>query len=58
MLLYEGKGAADAGQHAERQYVDLQDAERVEIVLVPFDQGAVRHRRVLDRHQLGQRARG
>ena len=53
MLLYEGKGAADAGQHAEGQYVDLQDAERVEVVLVPFDQRAVRHRRVLDRHQLG-----
>jgi hypothetical protein len=46
---------ADAGQHAERQHVDLQDAERVDIVLVPFDEGAVGHRAVADRHGLGQR---
>ena len=58
MLLDQRKGLADAGQHAERQDVDLQDAERVEVVLVPFDDGAVRHRRVLDRHQLGQAGRG
>ncbi len=50
----EIEGLADAGQHAERQHVDLEDAERVDIVLVPFDDGAVRHRRILDRHQLGQ----
>jgi len=30
----------------------------VEVVLVPFDDGAVLHRRVLDRHQLGQRPAG
>jgi hypothetical protein len=35
---------ADAGQHAERQHIDLHHAERVEIVLVPFDEGAVVHR--------------
>ena len=58
MLLDQRKGLADAGQHAERQDIDLQNAERVEIVLVPFDDGAVLHRRVLDRHQLGQAARG
>ncbi len=34
------------------EHVDLEDAERVEIVLVPLDDGAVLHRRVLDRHQL------
>ncbi len=41
-----------AGQHAERQDVDLEDPERVEVVLVPFDRGAVRHGRVGDRHDL------
>ena len=40
------------GQHAERQHVDLEEAERVEIVLVPFDGGAVLHRRVHDRRDL------
>ncbi len=49
------EGAADAGQHAERQHVDLEHAELVEIVLVPFDDGAVRHRRVLDRHHFLER---
>src|SRR5579863_10375510 len=58
MLLDQGEGAADAGQHAERKDVDFQDAERVEIVLVPFDQGAVLHRRILDRHQLRQGSAG
>jgi hypothetical protein len=37
VLRHEIEGAADAGEHAERQHVDLEDAERVEVVLVPFD---------------------
>ena len=41
-----------ATQHAEPEHVDLQDAERVEIVLVPFDKGAVGHGAVADRHHL------
>jgi hypothetical protein len=36
MVLDQRKGLPDAGQHAERQDVDLQNAEPVEIVLVPF----------------------
>ena len=43
---------ADARQHAEAEHVDLENAERVEIVLVPFDEGAVRHRAIADRHHL------
>ncbi len=46
---------ADRRQHAERQDVDLQQAHRVEIVLVPLDDAASGHRRILDRHQPGQR---
>ncbi len=49
---------AQAGEHAERQHVDLEDPQRVEVVLVPFDDGAVLHRRVLDRHQLVEPAAG
>src|SRR4029078_5985517 len=30
--------------------IDFQNAQRVEIVLVPFDEGAVIHRRIADRH--------
>jgi hypothetical protein len=34
--------AADRRQHAQRQDVDLHQAQRVEIVLVPLDHGALR----------------
>jgi len=40
---------AERGEHAEREHVDLENAERVEVVLVPFDGGAILHRRVHDR---------
>ncbi len=43
---------ADAGQHAKRQHVDLHQPECVDIVLVPFDEGALVHRGVADRHDL------
>ena len=55
MLAQELERAADARQHAERQHVDLEQAQLVDVVLVPLDEGAVRHRRVADRHDLGQR---
>src|ERR1700719_1609473 len=58
MPLDQIEGLAHAGQHAEREDVDLENMQRVEVVLVPCDDGAVPHRRVLDRHQLGQRAAG
>ena len=32
--------------------VDLEQPERFEVVLVPLDDGALGHRRVLDRHQM------
>jgi len=36
-------------------HVDLEDAKIVDIVLVPFDEGAVVHRAIADRHRFGQR---
>ena len=42
----------DAGQHAERQHVDLHQAEHVDIVLIPFDEGAILHGGVTDRHDV------
>ena len=52
------KRLAHAGQHAQREHVDLQQPEHVEVVLVPLDDGAIVHRRVLDRHQRAQRCFG
>ena len=50
--------AADRAQHADGEDVDLQQAERVEVVLVPLDHAAVFHARVFHRHQLGHAAFG
>ena len=52
MALDELEALADAGEHAEREHVDLEHMQRVDVVLVPFDDGAVLHRRVHDRHGL------
>src|SRR5512144_1995112 len=43
---------AQARQHAESEHVDLENTQRVEIVLVPLDEGAVVHRSIADRHHL------
>ena len=48
--LDEGKAFADAGEHAERQHVDFQDAESVDVVLVPLDEGAFGHGGIADGH--------
>ena len=52
------EGLADAGQHAEPQHIDLHQAERFEVVLVPLDEGAVLHRPVADGHDLLQGSAG
>ena len=52
MGLEQLEALAHRGQHAERQHVDLQNTKRVEVVLVPFDDRAVIHRRVHDRRDL------
>ena len=56
MAFQQVKGLADTGQHAERQHIHLHDAERVDVVLVPFDEGAGFHGGIADRHSLGKRA--
>jgi hypothetical protein len=43
MLRQEIEPAPQAAQHAEREHVDLHQAERVDIVLVPFDEGPLVH---------------
>ena len=45
---------ADAGQHPQREHIDLHQPQRVDIVLVPFDERALRHRGVVDRDQFVQ----
>ena len=45
-----------ARQHAQRQHVHFEYAQRIEVVLVPFDDGAIHHRGILDRHQFVEAA--
>ena len=52
MFAEQAEALRQRRQHAEREHVDLEEAERVEIVLVPFDGGAVLHRRVHDGNDL------
>ena len=58
MLLQEIEPAPHAAQHAEREHIDLHQAERIDVVLVPFDEGAIVHGGVADRHGLVEPARG
>ena len=50
--------AAQAGQHPERQHVDLQDAEGVDVVLVPFEHRPAVHGGVADHREFDQRPTG
>ena len=58
MFRNQRQGLADRRQHAEAEDVHLQEPQRLEIVLVPLDDGALVHRCVLDRHQFGKWACG
>ena len=42
---------ADAGQHAERQHINLHQPQSVDVVLVPFDESPALHCGVVDRNQ-------
>ena len=52
MVVQHCQGLAHAGEHAEREHVDLEDAEGVEVVLVPFDDRASFHGGIRDGDQL------
>ncbi len=56
ILAHQIQRAADGGEHAQRQHVHLEQAERVEVVFVPLDYRAVDHGRVFDRYQPRQRS--
>src|SRR5262245_35758597 len=58
MLIDQIKRLAQAGQHAKAKHVDFQDAKRIEIILVPFDEGTVVHRRIADRYDFIEPAAG
>ena len=54
MLRQKVKRLADAGQHPQREDIHLEKPQRVDVVLVPFDDSAILHRSVLDGAKLIQ----
>ena len=53
-VAHEIEALADRREHPEAEDVDLEEAERVDVVLVPRDDRALVHRRRLDRRDRGQ----
>ena len=45
------EGATQRTEHAQRQYIHLEHADRVQVILVPLDYRALGHAGILDRHQ-------
>jgi hypothetical protein len=54
MLFQQIETPLHAGEHAERQTIDLHNFQNVDIVLVPFDDLPILHGGGLDRHQFIQ----
>src|SRR5690606_16325730 len=54
----EVEAAPDRAQHAETENIDLQQAEILEIVLLPLDDRAIFHGGILDRDQFRQGTSG
>src|SRR5690606_15932954 len=49
------KGTADTAKHPKAQHVDLEQADRSEIVLVPLDECTIFHGGIADRDALHER---
>ena len=45
----------DRGEHAEAEHVDLEEAELLDVVFVPRDDGSILHARRLDRRDVAER---
>jgi hypothetical protein len=58
MAAQQVETAANRAEHAQGEDIHLEQADRVEIVLVPLDDGALGHRGVFHRHQMVQRLLG
>ncbi|MNC13673.1 hypothetical protein D3C75_614260 [compost metagenome] len=58
VALQQVEATAQGAEHAQRQHVDLEQADHVQVVLVPLDHRALRHRGILHRHQLVERLLG
>ena len=58
VAVHQLQALADGGQHAQGQYVHLQQAQGLDVLLVPLDYRALGHSGVLHRYQGGDGAAG
>ena len=54
MLAQQIEASPQAAQHPERQDVDLQQLQRIDVILVPLEDGAALHGGIADHRHLGQ----
>ena len=54
MLAQKAEGFSYTRKHPKGEDIDLEDAQAVDIILIPCDDGAILHAGILDRHQLIQ----
>jgi hypothetical protein len=52
--IHQFEGAADAGEHAQAEAIDLEHAGGVDVVFIPFDDGAILHGRVFNGDELAE----
>ena len=52
------QATANGAEHAQRQHIDLHQSHGIQIILVPLDDAAIGHGRVLHRHQTRQATLG
>ena len=55
---HQVKAAVNSAEHAQRQHIHFQQTHRIQVVLVPLNDAALRHGRVFHRHEAGQRPLG
>ena len=58
MFLNEHKCLTNGGEHSQREAVDFENPESIEIIFVPFDNRSSRHGGIFDRHQFTEWATG
>jgi hypothetical protein len=52
------RSKAHATEHAEAEHVDLHEAQKLDIVLVPFDDSAINHRGGFDGNEVVEAVAG